>query len=347
MRWWQLLLYPFAILYDLATRFRNHLYNIGTTPSFDFETNVISVGNLSIGGTGKSPMVEYIIEYFLAKNLKVSILSRGYGRKTKGFLVADQNSSAIEIGDESLHFHQRFGENVCVAVGEDRAFSIPQILMKQEDNDIIVLDDGFQHRRVNPNLSILLTTYQNPFYKDRVIPAGTLRESKYGARRAGVIIMTKCPADLSNSERDRLENQLRKFNEKAKIFFTTNRYYNLKPIFKNSEMRSSVVALAGTANPKSFFKEVSRIYNVVATISFPDHHRYKSRDIRRILSLLKDQDRILICTMKDAVKLSEFKELEGHSCFGIPYLPGFLSGEHEFKSVLDLAIQSYNRESFD
>src|SRR5258706_3745257 len=188
------LLFPFSILYDLVTRIRNRLYDIGHKKSFRFETTVVGVGNLNVGGSGKTPMIEYLVKLLLPQH-KVATLSRGYGRKTSGLRFATKSDTADTLGDEPFQFFRKFDHEVLVTVGEDRAYAIPNILLHRPLTDIILMDDAFQHRAVDPQLSILLTDYRQPFYSDWVLPAGNLREARAGAHRSDVVVITKCPGD--------------------------------------------------------------------------------------------------------------------------------------------------------
>lgn len=206
----QILLFPFSALYDAATRLRNHLYDIGTKPVIHFETITVSVGNLAVGGTGKSPMVEYLVR-LLKGQYKVATLSRGYGRKTKGFILASEQSTAASIGDEPMQFYRKFGAEVAVAVGEERAIAIPEILFHHSDTEVIILDDAFQHRKVGRDLNILLTAYHSPFFKDHVLPAGRLREARKGAHRADIVVVTKCPPTLDEKDKTSFSQAIREY----------------------------------------------------------------------------------------------------------------------------------------
>lgn len=188
----KIILAPFTLLYQSITSIRNKLYDSGKWHSATFNLPVINVGNLNVGGSGKTPHIEYIIA-LLRSQYKIATLSRGYGRKTKGFLIASESSSVTEIGDEPAQIKDKFPD-IIVSVGEDRLLAIPQLLRKYPDTDVILLDDAFQHRSVRPGLNILLTTFDKPFYEDHVLPLGRLRESPQGYKRADIIIVTKCPA---------------------------------------------------------------------------------------------------------------------------------------------------------
>ncbi len=331
MRWWQLLLYPFAILYDLVTRFRNHLYNIEYKKSFQFETPVISVGNLSVGGTGKTPMISYLIDYFLSKGRTVATLSRGYGRKTKGFRVCTMGDSPETVGDEPFTYYETYGDQILVAVGEDRALAIPFILAEQPETDVILLDDAYQHRSVIPAFSILLTTKQRPFWKDHILPSGLLRESGAGASRSDAIIVTK-------------SDQLETYSFLAQIgkpFFQTAVSYG-EPVFFRGETKriDQVVALAGLANNRPFFDYVHSNFQVVSVHSFNDHHHYSEREIESFIEEIGGGT--LLTTHKDAVKLKMFPALENVSCAYIPINVSFLAEEERFLNMVEESLKDFS-----
>ena len=275
------LLFPFAVLYDVVTRVRNRLYDMGVHPSASFDVPVISVGNLSVGGTGKSPMIEYLVRLLKSQYL-VATLSRGYGRKTKGMRFVRSSDSAETVGDEPLQFYRKFKDEVIVAVGEDRAFAIPEILQNHEGVEVILLDDAFQHRRVKPAFQILLTDYHRLFTRDWLLPAGRLRESKNGAARADVIVVTKCPQAIGDEEMMNIEKSIRPYSTKA-VFFSSICYGTLLPAGKVSPYKPSVVVLiAGIADPGPLIKYVSSHYKMIKSYTFTDHHHYSFDEINRV-----------------------------------------------------------------
>lgn len=343
MLWWQVILFPFAILYDLSTRFRNHLYNIRQKPSFKFEANVISVGNLAVGGTGKSPMVEYIIRLLRHHNKKISTLSRGYGRKSRGFRIASASDDAQSIGDEPMSFHLNYSPEVMVTVGEERAAAIPQILYEQPDNDCIVLDDAFQHRTVEPSYSILLTTYDHPFFRDFLLPAGSLRESRSGAKRAHVVVVTKCPEHMPAAEEQLFREQIANFAPQKDVYFTRTSYLPLKSIGKKMEkMPKKWVAVAGLASNRPFFQSL-KSQTIVKELSYQDHHHYTLKDFQRITQDLDDETGILT-TEKDAVKLMALKGIDQFPCYYQPIEIVFLKDENKFQNELLNSLKDYDRD---
>lgn len=344
MVWWQVILFPFAILYNWITRFRNHLYNIGYKPSFDFEVNVICVGNLSVGGTGKSPMVNFLTDV-LGKDHHVATLSRGYGRKSQGFRLASSEDGPKDIGDEPLMFYQRSSGQMPVAVSEDRVYAIPAMLMEVPETQVIILDDGFQHRTVNPGLSILLTRFDRPFYKDHLLPAGRLREGRVGANRADIIVVTKCPGQLSASEEEPIRSAIRKYSQ-ASVFFT-HVEYGEKVAFQNpGGSTQDFIAVSGIAHNEDFIKYCQDNFSIRQSFTFPDHHSYTQRDVDQLCEHLKE-DAGLLTTEKDWVKLQKFTDLQGYSCFYVPIAIRFLKDETLFIEEVQNSLKEYSTETFE
>ncbi|MCH7403016.1 tetraacyldisaccharide 4'-kinase [Belliella kenyensis] len=304
MRWFDPLLLPFSISYDLATRLRNHLFDIGFKKSKNFTVPTVVIGNLSMGGTGKTPFVEFLIE-LLSEHYQITTLSRGYGRKSKGYILADDSSTASQIGDEPFQIYEKYKEKINVAVGEKRVLAIPQILVDSPDTSLILLDDAFQHRYVLADYQILLTTYHKPFFEDQIVPKGTLRESMVGASRADMIIVTKCPKDLDEGERNAFRQQIRKYNQKANIIFVGIRYGTPKSSSLDLlESKSDVITVSGIANDTLFKNEASRIFQVKHTFSYTDHHHYTLKDINKIAQKCREfPNSVILTTEKDAVKL--------------------------------------------
>lgn len=333
----RILLFPFAILYNLITTIRNRLYDQGVKPSIKFELPVIGVGNLTAGGTGKTPLTEYLIR-LLARNYKVVTLSRGYGRKTKGFRIAEPTDSATTIGDEPFQFFVKFGDRIKVAVGEERALAIPNILQRYPQTEVIVLDDAYQHRRVIPSLNILLTDYHLPFYEDMLLPAGRLRESRSGAERADIVIVTKCPSEITDEEMIEMEKSIREFVEKP-VFFTHIRYGNPTP-FNRSEQKlgDQVVLLSGISNPKPLEHYVSQNYKLKKHLNYSDHHPYSANDLERISRVIKNNPSTsILTTEKDKVKLTapEFESvIQQLPIFYLPIEVEFIKNGQDFDEIV-------------
>lgn len=322
MRWLYPLLYPLSFLYDVGTRFRNRMFDTGLKKSIEFSIPTVVVGNLSMGGTGKTPFVELLIRIFVESH-QICTLSRGYGRKTNGFILADANASAAQIGDEPFQIYSKFGFDINVAVGEERILAIPEIIIQKPGTDIIFLDDAFQHRYVKGDLSILLTTFQKPFFKDKVLPLGTLREGKKGAQRADIIVVTKCPIGLEDDIKFYFAAEIRKFNAKAKIIFAGIKYGepSATGIESNHDFKN-VVLVSGIADDSLFRQKAKEEYVVVKEFTFSDHHHYRINDIKNIVSFVKESpNSVILTTEKDAVKLKApiFRDyLEEIAIFALP-----------------------------
>lgn len=337
-------LYPLAVIYNVITSFRNLMYDIGVFKSFHFGAiKTISVGNLTVGGTGKTPMIQFIIES-LQDKYRIATLSRGYRRKTKGFLLANEKNEVSEIGDEPMQIFRRYPK-VKVAVGEDRVKSVAELLSISNDIDLVLLDDAFQHRAIKPDLNILLTVYSNRFYKDFLMPYGLLRESRLYAKRADIVIVSKCPADIADKKIRKIERKIQEYIGSDKsVYFTYIKYAEPQPIyFSNSNISTSenVLLFSGIANPQPFVGYVSQNYNLKKFIKYPDHHHYSYNDVKHIIDefkLIEGDSKCIITTEKDMVKLHRleiyqlFKDLP---VFFIPMEVKFLSREKEFLSELN------------
>lgn len=346
MVWWQVILFPFAILYNLITRFRNHLFNIGYTPMFDFDVNTIVVGNLSVGGTGKTPMVGYLLEK-LKSDYPTATLSRGYGRKSKGFLLAHGEVTPREIGDEPYLFYKRYGQEVIVSVGEDRAYAIPAVLYEAPKTQLILLDDGFQHRTVKAGMNVLLTRFDRPFYDDFVLPSGHLRESRSEAKRADVIVVTKCPVDLDEVVKGHVRSRIRKYAD-ATIYFTTVAYQKPLP-FRNEMLIDKIpikyVVVTGIAKNDDFVAYCQATFTVAEVLTFPDHHTYTTKDLGRIAAELSPEIGLLT-TEKDWVKLENAESLQGFACYYVPIEVVFLEEEPKFLEEVKNSLKEYPHETF-
>ncbi len=303
MHWYSPLLYPFSLLYDGVTALRNVMFDKGIKRSMGFSVPTLVVGNLNLGGSGKTPMVEFLIDVF-QENYRLSTLSRGYGRKTRGFILAESHLGPREIGDEPFQIFSKYGQQVTVTVGEDRVKAIPEIMARRPETQMILLDDAFQHRYVRGDFNILLTTFQKPFFEDKVMPLGTLRESPKGARRADLVVVTKTPFDVGEQLKNEYFSKIRKYSD-AKICFAKMVYgkpYPLNPEF--TEEKKKVVLISGIANDKLLHKEVRGKYEVLARLDFGDHYQYKVKDAQKIRELVSDSgDVMILTTEKDAVKL--------------------------------------------
>jgi len=327
------LLFPFALIYDWVTRLRNHLYDIGYKHAIEFDRMVICVGNINVGGSGKTPMIEYLIRLF-APHFKVATLSRGYGRKTRGFRIASNEDSAKTLGDEPFQFYLKFKDLISVSVGEERALAIPEMLLQKPEIDIILLDDAFQHRPVKPAYSILLTEYSKPFFDDFILPMGTLREARLGAKRADVIVVTKCPSDISSEEKGKIKLAIHKYAVNKPVFFSAIKYGHPIGIndYKTSRPANKVIAVSGIAQSNIFETHLGSLFSIAHHFDFADHHAYTEEDLMQIeqRAKLTGPDVSIMTTEKDMVKLLSFKERMSLSWYYIPIETVFIENGAEF-----------------
>jgi tetraacyldisaccharide 4'-kinase len=330
-----------ALLFKGITSFRNFLYDKGIFKSYSFDLPVIVVGNLSVGGTGKTPQIEYLIR-LLSEKYKIATLSRGYKRKSKGFILADANANATIIGDEPFQFYSKF-PNIQVAVDANRKNGIEQLLSQTSKPEVILLDDAFQHRKVKAGFYILLTSYNELYCDDFQLPTGNLRESRGGAKRANIIIVTKCPSDLSIESRIAIANKLN-IESNQQLFFTTVAYddfvYSENEKRKVSEIQNiDKLLLAGIAKPQSFFAHIQN--NNEECLTFPDHHHFTEKDILEIKN--KANNKIIITTEKDFVRLKE--RIPKEQLFYLPIQSKFLFEGINFDKTILNYVESGSRNS--
>jgi tetraacyldisaccharide 4'-kinase len=311
------ILYPLSWLYEIGVGLRNKLFDWNILPVEEFSIPVISIGNLAVGGTGKTPHTEYLVR-LLTKKYKIAVLSRGYKRKTKGFVLADENVSVQSLGDEPFQIYRKFPE-ITVAVDGNRRRGI-QILLKLPENkrpEIILLDDAFQHRYVTPSLSILLTDSNRLFYDDKLLPVGRLREPAKNSSRADIVICTKCPESFKPIDyRIILKNM--ELNPHQQLFFTSCLYKGLLPVFpENTFVKKesidrlkkesySFLLVAGIAHPQEMVKQLENYTADLQTLIYPDHYNFKAKDVAEITEIftgIKNKNKIIITSEKDAVRL--------------------------------------------
>jgi tetraacyldisaccharide 4'-kinase len=335
----QLLLMPLGWLYGGVMAVRNWLYDRNLKKVYRFSVPVISIGNLTVGGTGKTPHVEYLIR-LLKNRYGVATLSRGYGRRTKGFLLANAQATAATLGDEPYQLYLKFAPEVTVAVGERRAEAIPAILQAQPRTGAILLDDAYQHRSVAPRLSILLTDYNRPFYGDFVLPAGRLRESRGGASRADMIIVTKCPPDLSRTSQQEITRRIEQYKRpEVPVFFTGIRYGEPVPFGgAGGAFNPDVVLVSGLANAAPLENYVRQRFRLLEHLEFRDHHRYGPVDLAAMRKALEETSgRTVLTTEKDYVKLIGPELREQAARLPLFYLPievFFLEKQPEFDALM-------------
>lgn len=322
------ILFPFAVLYGFITSIRNFLFDYGILKSYSFPIPVIAVGNLSVGGTGKTPQIEYLIR-LLSNKYKIATLSRGYKRKSEGFILANATSNAEILGDEPFQFYKKF-PNIQVAVDANRKNGIEQLLSQSNKPDVILLDDAFQHRKVKAGFYILLNAYNDLFINDFMLPTGNLRESRSGAKRADMIIVTKCPRDISELAQNKIKKTLLRENEKqAEVFFTfidydDKIYSNNKTLNVNEVKTVDKLLLAGIAKPESFFAYLQSEND--ECLMYPDHHHFSEKEIVEIKE--KAKNKIIITTEKDFVRLNE--KLPNDSLFYLPIKSSFVNNSTDF-----------------
>lgn len=301
---------PLSWLYGLAVSLRNWLFNVGLLRQQSYDIPVISVGNITVGGTGKTPHVEYLVR-LLHKLTKVAVLSRGYKRKTKGYVLADDDSTAASIGDEPFQMKKKFND-IYVAVDANRREGIARLTTDKSTNDVgvILLDDAFQHRYVKPGINILLVDYHRLIIYDKLLPAGRLREPLSGKRRADFVIVTKCPAELNPMD-IRVLTKAMSLYPYQELFFTTMEYGELYPLFKGKaspmpELKGhNVLMLTGIASPEEMENDIKIKCRSLKTITFKDHHDFTPKDIEAIDDAFArmDSPKIIVTTEKDSTRL--------------------------------------------
>jgi tetraacyldisaccharide 4'-kinase len=343
LRW---LLIPFSLIYGLVVGIRNWCYNRGIFKSTGFDMPVIVVGNLDVGGAGKSPMTEYLIR-LLKGNYNIATLSRGYGRATKDFLMATAESKASDIGDEPAQFKHKFPD-VDIAVCEKRVDGVEQL---KDNHDIIVLDDAYQHRALEPGFSILLFDYSRVNEPHFLLPAGNLRESFAGRKRADVIIISKCPASLTDLEQGRVIKRIKPYPHQS-LFFTTINYLSVRAmdgttITNTIDNQTTVFLLTGIANPKPLLAHLKKQTQLVVHHNYPDHHRFSLKNISKLadeFSACTSQKKVIITTEKDAQRLGEQDLLPMVKKLPVLVLPIGISFLNNGQQQFDELVQTYVRQ---
>lgn len=349
-------LLPLSWLYGIGVRFRNWLFDCELLKSKQFDLPVISIGNISVGGTGKTPHTEYIVE-LLKDSYHVAVLSRGYKRKSKGFVLAEKGKTTIaDIGDEPFQMWTKYPE-VTFAVESNRCRGIERLM---EDDikppiDVVVLDDAFQHRYVKPDINIVLVNYYRPIFLDKLLPVGRLREPTVGKNRADILIVTKCPKDLTLEEVRELENGLSPKLDQD-VFFTTFVYGDLYSITDKEKIirlkylsnEDPILLLTGIASPTPMIEELNKYTQNIHPVTFADHHQFGESDFKRIrkeYNQLPEDKRLIITTEKDAARLLHHPlmddELKSH-CYVLPIKVEFLNNS---ETIFNKKIQDYVRKN--
>jgi len=321
----RILLYPFSILYGTGVKLRNFIYDSGLLKVHTFKIPIILTGNLTTGGTGKTPHVEYLIR-LLSEKYKIAVLSRGYGRTSKGFVLANDASDASQIGDEPLQYFSKF-KNITVAVCENREKGIRQLMQLFPPVDVILMDDGFQHRRVKAGFNILLTRCGKLFVKDSLLPAGDLREPVSGAGRAECIIVTKCPEWQDEHTQEIIRDAL-KPREGQALFFSSSLYNDPVHFFKNESLpltelgKKKVILFTGIANPDDLVEFINTKTLQPEILTYRDHYNYTANDMHQLRNkVMKEDNGVLLTTEKDYYRLKRSRYLPELNNLPVYYLP--------------------------
>ena len=337
------IVYPFSLLYGLITSIRNYLFNVNVLKSSEYKTPTIVVGNLSVGGTGKTPQIEYLIR-LLQNNYKIAVLSRGYKRKSEGFVLADKHATAESIGDEPFQFYKKF-INIIVCVDANRRNGIEQLEKLASPPDIILLDDAFQHRKVKGGLNVLLTSFNNLYVDDCMLPTGNLRELKAGAKRAQAIIVTKCPENLSIKEQNLIEEKLKPI-ENQPVFFTTISYDERLKGSVEMELEalkaSEILLITGIANPLPLTNYLRAKEIKFKHLNFPDHYSFKEKDILTIneaYESIQSKNKIVLTTEKDYVRI--FGRLK--NVYYISIKTTFINHKSSFDTIINNYVEQSSR----
>jgi tetraacyldisaccharide 4'-kinase len=349
-------LYPVSLIYGLITGIRNMMYNTGIIPSVEFHLPVICVGNITVGGTGKTPHTEYLAG-LLRENFKVATLSRGYKRKTRDFRIVSSSSLVIEAGDEPIQIFRKFPD-VIVTVDRNRVHGVKKILQANPETEVIILDDGFQHRRITPGFSILLSDYERLIIRDHLMPYGNLRENIGNMRRADIILITKSPADISPIHRRLIVKEVNKAPYQN-LYFTSLTYNTPQPVFDTEDPEKTlsdpvqydgcgIVLITGIANALMLKEYLQKTAGEIIHLSFPDHYNFKEKDISSIFKAyqdLKSHVKYVFTTEKDAVRLREFTNIAEPVRSAFFYIPVGIYFLNEDKEEFDNIIVDYVRKN--
>ena len=346
-------LLPVSWLYGLGVSIRNQMFEMGILKSRSFKVPVISVGNITVGGSGKTPHVEYLVK-LLKDQLKVAVLSRGYKRKSRGYVLSGKDTEMDMIGDEPFQMKKKFPD-VYVAVDKDRCHGIDRLTEDEEtkDTEVVLLDDAYQHRYVKPGVNILLVDYHRLIIYDKLLPAGRLREPKQEKNRANIVIVTKCPRDLRPMEYRVLTRSLNLYPYQ-KLFFTTLKYLDLKPMYQGETRKidslrqeEHVLLLTGIASPKQMILDLEPYTKNITPLTFPDHHRFRKKDIRRINETFErmPEPKLVITTEKDNARLFGVEGLSDDVRKSIYMLPVEIEFMLDQKEVFNEKIIGYVRKN--
>jgi len=337
------LLTPFSVLYGLITHGRNFLYDRGWLKSYSFQAcAIISVGNLSVGGTGKTPMIEYLVRLLLP-HYSLAVLSRGYGRQTKGYRLANAQDTALTLGDEPFQYFKKWPQQILVAVCEDRVEGITRLLKSEQKIDVVLLDDAFQHRRIKPSLSILLTDFAKPFFSDHLLPKGRLREARKGSMRAQMVVVTKCP-DLEKQVETKYQEAVRVYAGNKPLFFSSIKYQSPLSFNGSHTIKKDILLVTAIANSKPLVEYTRMHYTIKGQYHFVDHHHYTPADVELIQRKALEINSCILTTEKDMVKLIA-QELKPHLkveyWFYLPIETVLLNSGSEFDKIITEKINTH------
>ena len=350
-------LLPFSWLYGIGVFIRNKMFDWGILKEFEYDIPIICVGNITVGGTGKTPHTEYIVN-LLRKQYEVAVLSRGYGRKKSGFILADNNSTSLEIGDEPYQIKQKF-DNIIVAVDGNRRRGIGKLLKLENPPQIIILDDAFQHRYIRPSFIILLTDFNRLMYNDRLLPAGRLREPIRRVKNADMVVVTKCPIDLNVLDIRLLSHEANLFPYQD-LYSTHFDYKRLRAVFDSDNTldieaikNRHVLLVTGIASPKMIMTKLDEYTKRVETLCYSDHYMFKNSDIKNIkqkFESISSDDKIIITTEKDASRLFLFSDMDENLKKAMYYFPieiAFFNEEQEkqFENRIKQHVKENTRNS--
>ena len=354
----KLILYLFSLVYGMVINFRNTLFNLNILRGREFEVPIISVGNITVGGTGKTPHTEHLIQ-LLSKNFNIAVLSRGYKRKSRGFLVVETNSTSRQVGDEPLQIKIKF-PSVMVAVDEMRVRGIENILeISEKQPDVIILDDAFQHRYVTPSINILLIDFSRMITEDELLPLGSLREPASNRDRANIIIVTKCPREIKPIEERIITKDLHIWPYQD-LFFSRIKYGDLLPLFPDKvterfklDEDTGILLLTGIANPQPLKDHLLKTTKSVVSAEFPDHHAFTLKDMDKVAVQLESMAavrKVIITTEKDTFRILEIDNLPEIIAANLYFIPIEISFINQTENDFDKKIMKYvgeNKSNFE
>lgn len=343
MKWYKWILFPISLVYWIITSIRNIFFEIGIFKENKFKIPIIGVGNITVGGTGKTPHSQYISK-LLQKKFKIAILSKGYGRKTKEFKYVNINSNYNEVGDEPLQMKKNLPKEI-VAVDHKRVNGLNKIMKEHPSVNCIILDDAFQHRSVKIGFNILLCDYNNPIYKDYMMPVGLLRESKKGIKRADCVVISKCPENLTLEESNRIKKKL-KFTKE--VFFSKVVYDKIVSLNGNKTIKKSsikkVLLVTGIANSSPIIEYLEKLNIQIKHIKYKDHFHYQKKDINKIIDIYKREisEIIILTTEKDAQKMKVFEELSKFPVYYLKVSIDFIRNKDKFEEKILKYVKAHS-----